>query len=41
MLAHDRVLNTALCLGDMIDQFPEYKMEPLTDETEPIQFRIP
>lgn len=41
MLAHDRVLNTALCLGDLIDQFPEYKMEPLTDETEPIQFRIP
>lgn len=41
MLAHDRVLNTALCLGDLINQFPEYKMEPLTDETEPIQFRIP
>lgn len=41
MLAHDRVLNTALCLGDLIDQFPEYRMELLTDETEPIQFPIP
>lgn len=40
MLAHDRVLNTALCLSDLIDQFPEYRMEPLTDETEPVQFRI-
>ena len=41
MLAHDRVLNTVLCLSDLIDQFPEYRMEPLTDETEPIQFKMP
>lgn len=41
MLAHDRVLNTALCLGDLIEQFPEYRMEPITDETEPVQFRLP
>ena len=41
MLAHDRVLNTALCLSDLIDQFPEYRMEPITDATEPIQFKIP
>lgn len=40
MLAHDRVLNTALCLGDLIDQFPEYRMEPLTNDTEPIQFPV-
>ncbi len=38
MLAHDRVKNTALCLGDLIDQFSDYRMEPLTDKVEPIQF---
>ncbi len=41
MLAHDRVLNTALCLDQLIEQFPEYKMEPITNETEPIQFQMP
>ncbi len=41
MLAHDRVLNTALCLGELIEQLPEYRMEPIIDETEPIQFRLP
>lgn len=40
MLAHDRVLNTALCLGELIEQFPEYSMEPITHETELIQFRL-
>lgn len=38
MLAHDRVLNTALCLGELLDQFPEYQMEILTEETEPVRF---
>lgn len=38
MLAHDIVYNTTLCLEDLIDQFPEYKMEPLTPEVTPIQF---
>lgn len=38
MLAHDIVHNTALCLDDLIEQFPEYKMEPLTIEVEPVQF---
>lgn len=38
MLAHDRVSNTALCLNELLEQFPEYKMEILTADTEPIQF---
>ena len=38
MLAHDIIYNTVLCLEDLIDQFPEYKMEPLTPEVTPIQF---
>ena len=38
MLAHDRVLNTALCLSELLEQFPEYRMELLTEETEPVQF---
>lgn len=38
MLAHDIIYNTVLCLEDLIDQFPEYKMEPLTPEVAPIQF---
>lgn len=38
MLAHDVKYNTVLCLEDLIDQFPEYKMEPLTPEVAPIQF---
>ena len=38
MLAHDVVYNTTLCLEELIDQFPEYKMEPLTMDVEPIQF---
>ncbi len=38
MLAHDRVLNTALCLGELLEQFPEYQMELLTESMEPIQF---
>ena len=38
MLAHDIVYNTTLCLEDLIRQFPEYKMEPLTPEVAPVQF---
>ena len=38
MLAHDIVHSTALCLNDLIDQFPEYRMEPLTPEVTPVQF---
>ena len=38
MLAHDIVYNTTLCLDELINQFPEYKMEPLTEDVKPIQF---
>ncbi|MBR1931785.1 MAG: N-acetylmuramoyl-L-alanine amidase [Lachnospiraceae bacterium] len=38
MLAHDIVPNTALCLEALLEQLPEYKMEPLNAEVEPIQF---
>ena len=38
MLAHDIVYSTTLCLDELIDQFPEYKMEPLTEDVKPIQF---
>lgn len=38
MLGHDTVHATAVCLGDLIDCFPEYRMEPLTPEVAPIQF---
>lgn len=38
MLAHDRVYNTALSLNQLLDQFPEYKMEVLSPEVEPVKF---
>ncbi len=38
MLAHDTVSATAACLEQLLDQFPEYKMEPLTPEVDPVQF---
>lgn len=38
MLAHDIVYNTTLCLEKLIDSFPEYRMEPLTEEVKPVQF---
>ncbi len=38
MLAHDVVYNTTLCINDLIEQFPEYQMLPLTEEVMPIQF---
>lgn len=38
MLAHDIVYPTVLCLDDLIDAFPEYRMEPLSVDIQPIQF---
>ncbi|MCM1303145.1 MAG: N-acetylmuramoyl-L-alanine amidase [Lachnospiraceae bacterium] len=38
MLAHDIVYNTRLCLNRLIDQFPDYEMEPLTADVMPITF---
>lgn len=38
MLAHDTVDNTVLCLEELLEQFPEYEMKPLTPDVEPIQF---
>lgn len=39
LLAHDIVHSTAQCLDGLIDQLPEYRMEPLTPEVEAVQFR--
>lgn len=39
MLAHDIVYNTTLCLDELIDQLPEYRMEALTEDVKPIRFR--
>ncbi len=38
MLAHDVVYNTTLCLEELLEQFPEYRMMPLSEDVEPIQF---
>ncbi|MCM1539913.1 MAG: N-acetylmuramoyl-L-alanine amidase [Blautia sp.] len=38
MLAHDIVYNTRLCLNRLIDEFPDYEMEPLTADVAPITF---
>ena len=38
LLAHDVIDETASCLDRLLDQFPEYQMEPLTPESEPVQF---
>lgn len=38
MLAHDIVYHTTLCLEDLIESFPEYRFEPLTEDVKPIQF---
>lgn len=38
MLAHDVVYPTTLCLDELLGQFPDYRMEALTDDIEPIQF---
>ena len=39
LLGHDIVYNTGMCLEGLLDALPEYRMEPLTEETEPIRFR--
>lgn len=38
MLAHDIVYHTVLCLEELIESFPEYQFEPLTEDVKPIQF---
>lgn len=38
MLAHDVISNTVLCLEELIEQFPEYRMLPLDEEVKPVQF---
>lgn len=38
LLAHDIVYETVLCLESLLDEFPEYRMETLTDDVAPIQF---
>ena len=38
MLAHDVVYNTTLCLEELLEEFPEYQMLPLTEEVEAIHF---
>ena len=38
MLAHDIVYNTTLCLEQLIDQFPDYEMKPLTADVAPVCF---
>ncbi len=37
-LAHDTVDNTVLCLDELLDQFPEYRMDILTTAVDPVQF---
>lgn len=39
LLAHDRVENTALALESLIDSFPDYRMEILTEDVEPVHFK--
>lgn len=38
LLAHDRIECTAQSLSALIDAFPEYKMELLTEDMEPVHF---
>ncbi|MDE6601521.1 MAG: N-acetylmuramoyl-L-alanine amidase [Lachnospiraceae bacterium] len=38
LLAHDVVGSTCLCLEELLDSLPEYKMEPLSEDVEPICF---
>lgn len=39
LLGHDIVHSTSLCLDQLINQFQEYRMEPLTPDVEPVQFK--
>lgn len=38
LLAHDVVYNTGTILEDLLDRFPEYRMQPLSEDVEPIHF---
>ncbi len=38
MLAHDVIYNTGMCLEDLLDRLPEYRMEVLTEDVEPVHF---
>lgn len=38
MLAHDVVYNTGICLNDLLDGLPEYRILPLSETVEPVQF---
>lgn len=38
MLAHDVIYNTTLCLEELLEQFPEYRMMPLSEDVEPVHF---
>lgn len=40
MLAHDVVYATGICLNDLLDEMPEYEVKVLTEETEPVHFRM-
>lgn len=39
LLGHDIVHSTSLCLDQLINQFQEYRMVPLTPDVEPVQFK--
>ena len=38
MLAHDVIYSTGICLNDLLDRLPEYRMEVLTEAVVPVQF---
>ena len=38
LLAHDVIEETGECLEELLDSFPQYKMEVLTEEVKPIHF---
>lgn len=38
MLAHDVVYGTGICLNDLLDRLPEYEMQAIDMDVEPIQF---
>ena len=39
LLAHDLFAKTVKCLPDLLEAFPEYEFEPLSEEIPPIQFK--
>ena len=40
LLAHDVVYATGMCLDDLLNQLPEYRMEVLTEDLEPVHFQM-